>query len=129
MKIRLLFLLTLTAAPFAHAQTPATTTPPAATTPAATDAPFTVVRNATGAVLTWDIATEDVHVIELFRNTVADTKGRVRVGTVAATRTTFTDPTADKATTYWYWLKVIHNDQTHINVGPVKSAPPEIKAP
>lgn len=125
MKTPLLLLLALAVAPLLHAQTPSAP----ATVAAPVEAPFTVTRKGSDAVLTWNISTDDVFVIELYRNTQADTKSRTRVGTVSATRTTFTDPTADKATTYWYWLKVIRIDRTHFNIGPVKSEPTEVKAP
>lgn len=124
MKTPLLLLLALAVAPLAHAQIP-----PTSPAPAAIEAPFTVVRKDAEALLTWNISTDDVFTIELFRNTVADTKSRARVGTVAASKTTYTDTTADKATTYWYWLKVIRLDRSHFNIGPVKSAPAEAKAP
>lgn len=125
MKTPLLLLLALAVAPLSPAQTPAA--PPTPAAPA--EAPFTVTRKGTDAVLSWNISTDDVFVIELYRNTQADTKGRTRVGAVSATRTTFTDSTAEAATTYWYWLKVIRLDHTHFNIGPVKSVPAEAKAP
>lgn len=121
-----LLLLALLGATLASAQTPAT---PAATPPAVVEAPFTVTRKASNALLSWNISTDDVFVIELYRNTQADTKGRTRVGSVSGTRTSFTDPAADAATTYWYWLKVIRLDRTHFNIGPVKSSPVDPKAP
>ena len=127
MKTPLLLLLALAVAPLAHAQIPPVSS--SATTPAAIEAPFSVARKDAEAVLTWNISTDDVFTIELFRNTVADTKSRTRVGTVAAAKTTYTDSTTDKATTYWYWLKVIRLDRSHFNIGPVKSAPAEAKAP
>ena len=127
MKTPLLLLLALAVAPLVPAQIPPASS--AATAPAAIEAPFAVARKDAGAVLTWNISTDDVFTIELFRHTQADTKGRTRVGTVAAAKTTYTDTTADKATTYWYWLKVIRLDRSHFNIGPVKSVPVEAKTP
>jgi pectate lyase len=63
-----------------------------------------------GVNLTWGLSNLTVGSQEVYRDTDSDPAGRVRIASVAATVRAYTDTTAVKGQTYYYWIKNTTND-------------------
>jgi hypothetical protein len=79
-----------------------------------------VARNGNEVIVTWVLVPDmDIKQLEIYRNTVKETKGRGRAGAVRATPSIFLDQVPDISVTYWYWLKITLNSGQEINIGPL----------
>ncbi|RZS93289.1 right-handed parallel beta-helix repeat-containing protein [Aquimarina brevivitae] len=55
--------------------------------------------------LNWGLQDLSATALEVYRDTDADPKGRVRIAMVSADSRTYTDTNLDNGTTYYYWIK------------------------
>jgi hypothetical protein len=120
-------LLLALALPMTAARRPAAeTTPPDAV-------PFSgsIEADRTGneVLLTWRIPDGEFIRTEIFRNTNSSTACRGRVTTVRTDVAQLTDQVPDLTVTYWYWIKLIRADGTHVNVGPAATPEAQVWSP
>ncbi|WP_428242922.1 rhamnogalacturonan lyase [Gynuella sp.] len=75
---------------------------------------FSSVYN--GAVsLSWNIHNANIRGLEVYRDTDSNPSGRTRIGIVSASTRNFTDTTAERGRTYYYWIKMTEQDGTVTN--------------
>jgi hypothetical protein len=120
-------LLLALALPMTAALCPAAeTTPPDAV-------PFSgsieAARTGNEMLLTWRIPDGQFIRTEIFRNTNSSTDGRGRVTTVRTDVAQLIDQVPDLTVTYWYWIKLIRADGTHVNVGPDATPEAQVWSP
>jgi hypothetical protein len=114
-------LLLAIALPMTAALCPAAETSPPAAVPFAGN--IEAARTGNEVLLTWKIPEGNFIRVEIFRNTNSSTAGRGRVNTARTDVTQLLDQVPDLTVKYWYWIKLIRADGTHVNVGP--AATPE----
>ncbi len=87
-----------------------------------------VARNGTEVMLSWELPSEQVRLVEIYRNNQVDVEGRNRFATVRPLPAGALDTVADGAP-YWYWLKVIFKDGQTLNVGPAITPSAQVWTP
>jgi hypothetical protein len=96
---------------------------PAAESTAKAAAPFAgsieAERTGNEVLLTWKLPEGGFIPVEIYRNTNSSTAGRGRVNTARTDVTQLLDQVPDLTVKYWYWIKLIRPDNTHLNIGPV----------
>ena len=108
-------LLLALASPMTAALCPAAEASPPAAAPFAGS--IDAARSGNEVLLTWRIPDGEFIRVEIFRNTNSSTAGRGRVNTTRTDVTQLLDQVPDLTVTYWYWIKLIRADGTHVNVG------------
>jgi len=110
-------LLLALALPMTAALCPAAEAARSATVPFAGS--IEAARTGNEVLLTWKLPEGEFIRVEIYRNTNSSTAGRGRVNTARTDVTQLLDQVPDLTVTYWYWIKLIRPDGTHLNVGPV----------
>jgi hypothetical protein len=87
-----------------------------------------VARNGSEVLISWEVPAEQVRVVEVYRNTTMDVKGRGRRGSLRPLPASMVDTVPD-GNPYWYWLKVIFKDGQTMNVGPAVTPPADVWTP
>ena len=87
-----------------------------------------VARNGSEVLISWELPAEQVRVVEVYRNTTVDVKGRGRRGSLRPLPASMVDTVPD-GNPYWYWLKVIFKDGQTMNVGPAVTPPADVWTP
>lgn len=87
-----------------------------------------VARNGSEVLVSWELPAEQVRVVEIYRNTTEDVKGRGRRGSLRPLPASMVDTVPD-GNPYWYWLKVIFKNGQTMNVGPAVTPPAEVWTP
>ncbi len=78
--------------------------------------------------LSWSPAAITLGSQEVYRDTDADPKGRVRIASLASSARSYTDSTAVRGTTYYYWIKnttsgtVTNSNAASATIGAVSSS-------
>ena len=87
-----------------------------------------VARNGSEVLTSWELPADQVRVVEVYRNTTLDVKGRGRRGSLRPLPGSMVDTVPD-GNPYWYWLKVIFKDGQTMNVGPAVTPPADVWTP
>lgn len=127
MAIRILTLSLALALSMTATLCPAAEAIPTATAPA--EGSIEAARTGNEVLLTWKLPTGDFIRSEIYRNTNSTTAGRGRVNTVKTEVTQLLDQVPDLTVTYWYWIKLIRADGTHVNVGPASTPSADVWVP
>jgi hypothetical protein len=88
-----------------------------------------VARNGAEVAVSWEAPAEQVRIVEIYRNTREDVKGRNRCAALRPLPAMAVDTVPDAKTTYWYWLKIILKDGNIMNVGPVATPSADVWVP
>ena len=86
-------------------------------------------RTGNEVLLTRKLPGGDFIRVEFYRNPISPTADRGQVNTRRTNATQLLDQVPDLTVTYWYWLKLIHADGTHVNVGPVATPSTDVWVP
>ena len=89
---------------------------------------FHVARSGEEVLLSWELPSEEVRMVEIYRNNQIEVKGRRRCAMVRPLPATALDTVPD-GTRYWYWLKVIFKDGQIRNIGPAMTPPAQVWVP
>ncbi len=88
-----------------------------------------VARNGAEVSVSWVVPAEQVRIVEIYRNTRDDVKGRNRCAALRPLPAMTVDVAPDAETPYWYWLKIIFKDGQIMNVGPAPTPSADVWAP